>query len=126
MSTWDAAALEQVATNDEVRLAVDKPDGSAGNPVIMWAVTVDGEVYVRAVRGDTSPWYRRAQVTGAGELAVGSLRTRVAIEHIDAENTAAIDAAYVRKYARYAKSIVDSTVSDVARAATLRLTPAGR
>lgn len=124
MTTWDAAAIEQVATNDEIRLAVDKPDGSAGKPVIMWSVDVDGEVYVRAVYGDASPWYRRALVTEAGELMVGSLQARVAIRHIGHENAAAIDAAYLTKYASYARNIVDSTVSDVARAATLRLNPA--
>lgn len=124
MSTWDPAAIEQVATNDEIRLAVDKQDGSAGKPVIMWSVDVDGEVYVRAVYGDTSPWYRRALVTETGELKVGSLQARVAIRLIGHEKAAAIDAAYLTKYAGYAKNIVDSTVSDVARAATLRLTPA--
>lgn len=124
MTTWNPAAIAQVAANDEVHLAVDKRDGSVGAPVIMWSVDVDGEVYVRAVRGDTSPWYRRAQVTKAGEFMVGSVQQRVTIEHIGDANAAAIDAAYRQKYARYASNIVDSTVTDIARAATLRLTPA--
>lgn len=79
MITWQQSELEIIAATDEVTLAVEHRDGSAGTPVIMWSVVVDGQVYVRAVRGEASPWYRRALITGRGEFAVGSVRVRVVV-----------------------------------------------
>lgn len=124
MSTWQSPDLEQINTNKEIHLAVDKRDGSAGKPVIMWAVELNGEVYVRAVHGDESPWYRRALEVQQATMEMGSLHTRVTLAHDTTTDADALDAVYRRKYASNAQSSIDATVTDIARTSTLKLSPA--
>ena len=124
MASWSPTDLRTIATTDEVRLATRRHDGTLRNPVTIWAVVVGEDVFVRAVRGRESPWFRGTRSQHRGTLHVGSRAYEVAFADAPGERAAAIDAAYRQKYRGYAKSIVDSTMTPKAREATLRLVPA--
>lgn len=123
MTNWTQDQLDRIDTNDEVRISTRRKDGSLRDPVIVWAVVVDEAVYVRAVRGRESPWFRGTQTMQLGVVETGPLQQEIAFRDASAEMNDAIDAAYRQKYARYAASIVNSTVTPQARTATLRLIP---
>ncbi|MGB3330223.1 MAG: DUF2255 family protein [Thermomicrobiales bacterium] len=122
---WTAAQLATIAAADELTIASRRKDGSLRDPVIVWVVRHDNDLFVRAVRGRTSPWFRGVQSRHEGHIRAGGVQQDVTFEEASDEDLDALDAAYRRKYGRYAKSIVDSTVTPDARAATLRLVPAG-
>jgi hypothetical protein len=77
---------------------------------------------VRSVHGRTSSWFRGAQDQHQAHIRAGGVEKDVLLEGMDDRNDE-IDAAYRTKYGRYAESIVDTTVTLEARAATLKLVP---
>lgn len=124
MATWTNDELTAIDSVDELRIRTRRADGSLRKPVIIWAVCVGDDLYVRAVRGVSGLWYRHAVETGLGAISAGGVErdTSITPEH-DPEINQRIDQAFTAKYSRYAKSIVDSTLTDAAREATLRLSP---
>ena len=86
-------------------------------------VVVDGELYVRSVRGPDAVWFRSTQLRLRGRVEAGGVTRDVSYERADPELDDTIDAAYRSKYRRYARSTVDSTTSEQARSTTLRLIP---
>jgi hypothetical protein len=123
MSTWTAADLAAIDGGNEIRIATERKDGTLRDQVIVWVVRVGDDLYVRAVRGRTSPWFRGVLSRHSGTVAAGGRRWDVEFVEVGDDLQAQIDAAYRRKYARYAASIVNSTVTPDAIAATLRLVP---
>lgn len=112
---WTDTQLAVLNETDELRLTI------AGKAVIIWMVTVDGLVYVRSVYGRHSKWFERALTHGQGEASAGRIRQQVQLVEPDGSERAAVDAAFRSKYQRYAKSIVDSTVTAKAQGASLQL-----
>ncbi|MGN6483569.1 MAG: DUF2255 family protein [Thermomicrobiales bacterium] len=123
MPAWSPQDLTTIDTTDEVRLATLRRDGTLRTPVTIWAVVVGTEVFVRAVRGPESPWFRGTRSRHRGQLHVRSLSRDVAFEGVPDDLAPAIDTAYRQKYGGYATNIVDSTLTPQAREATLRLVP---
>ena len=68
-----------------------------------------------------SAWFRGAQVRHEGRLGWRRRENVLLVETDDLNGE--IDAAYRAKYRRYAASIVNSTLTPQARAATLKLVP---
>lgn len=124
MANWSDTDLTAINSADELRISTRRPDGSLRKPVIIWSVRVGDDLYIRAVRGVSSLWYRHATETGTGSIAAGGVErnTNFTPEH-DEQVNAQIDDAYQQKYSGYAKNIVDSTLTDNAREATLKVTP---
>jgi hypothetical protein len=110
---------------EELEIASRRGDGSLRHPVTIWVVRVGDDLYVRAVRGRESAWFRGTQAYHEGRIVAGGLEKDVTFADVadDADLNLQIDAAYRSKYRRYAASIVDSTLTPQARAATLRLAP---
>jgi hypothetical protein len=86
-------------------------------------VRVDEDVYVRSVNGRTSDWFRGTQRRHEGRIRAGGLEKDVTFVEADADLETQIDDACREKYRRYAKSIVDSTLTPQARSAALKLVP---
>lgn len=125
MASWTNDELARIDAVDELRISTRRADGSLRSPVIVWAVRVSDDLYIRAVRGVSGLWYRHAMETGEGSISAGGVERDSTFTPVaDADANRRIDAAFQQKYGRYAQSIVDSTLTDAAREATLKVTPA--
>ncbi|PWI15790.1 DUF2255 domain-containing protein [Streptomyces sp. Act143] len=82
---------------------------------------VDGELYVRAYRGDRSRWYRAAHDHGHGTIRLGTVRRDVVLTTDGLVLPAGLDAAFRGKYGAVAAALV---ANPQARAATIRIDPA--
>lgn len=123
MTGWTADELENIVAADELEIASLRSDGTLGSPRTIWVVRVDEDVYVRSVNGRTSDWFRGTQRRHKGWIRAGGVEKGIAFVEADADLEARIDDAYREKYRRYAKSIVDSTLTPQARSAALKLVP---
>jgi hypothetical protein len=122
MTTWTGEELARIGAADELELAALRRDGTLRKPVTIWVVRHGDDIYVRSVNGRTSSWFRGAQDRHEAHVHAGSVDKDVLLVETDDINDD-IDAAYRKKYHRYAPSIIDSIVSPQARAATLKLVP---
>ncbi len=123
MPTWTSDELKKIGAAEELEIASLRVDGALRNPVTIWVVRHDDDLYIRSVRGRTSAWFRGVQDRHKGHIQAGGVSHDVTFEEADSALNDQLDAAYRSKYHRYAKSIVDSVLSPQARAATLKLTP---
>ncbi len=91
---FDPKILSRVAGTEEVEIAA-----AGARPVVIWAVVVGTDVYVRSVRGERGGWYRRLVREGRGMLRVGRLRIPVrAMAKRDARTVLAVSLALEQKY----------------------------
>jgi hypothetical protein len=122
MADWNPTEMEQIASAPEIEVSSLREDGALTKPVTIWAVRVEGELYVRSVRGGAGGWYRAAARRHEGRIEAGDVAVDVAFEdaphHLDAE----IDAAYKEKYG-YPSDPVDSINTAEAQATTTRIIP---
>ncbi|HEX8730400.1 MAG TPA: DUF2255 family protein [Ktedonobacterales bacterium] len=124
MSDWMSGELDKVGAAEEMELASLRGDGSLRRAVTIWDVRLGDTIYVRAIHGRASAWFRGAAERHEGHIAAGGVEKDVQFqEESDPGLMDQIDAAYRTKYHRYAKNIVNTTLSQQARAATLRITP---
>lgn len=122
MSAWTNDELTRIGAAEELEIAPLRRDGTLRTPVTIWVVRYGDDLYVRSVNGRTSAWFRGAQVRHEGRIWAGGVEKDVLFVETDDMNDQ-IDAAYRTKYRRYAASIIGSTVTPQARAATLKLVP---
>jgi hypothetical protein len=122
MSTWMSEELDRIGEAEELKIASVRRDGTLRQPVTIWVVRHDDDLYVRSVNGRTSVWFRGAQVRHEAHIEAGGVDKDVLLVETGDLNDE-IDAAYRAKYHRYAESIVGSVVTPQARAATLKLVP---
>ena len=126
MTTWTSDELTRIGTAEELEIATRRADSTLRNPVTIWVVRLGDDLYVRAVNGRTSAWFRGTQVRHEGHIQAGGVDKEVAfVEEADPAINDQIDAVYRAKYRRYAANIVGSTMTPGARAATIKLVPRG-
>lgn len=124
MSAWTSDELNKIERAEELRIASLRSDGRLRRPVIIWVVRLDDDLYIRSVNGRTSGWFRGVQVRHEGRIWAGGVEKDVTfIEETEPAINDQIDDAYRTKYRHYAESIVGSTVTPQARAATIKLMP---
>ncbi len=124
MSDWTPDELTEIGEVEEVEVTPAAPDGSTTGSVVMWVVTVGGQVYVRSARGAEGRWYQRASQTGTGGFTAGGVSREVTFTGVtDAENEAVTDA-YRTKYAAQPAEFLNPMVEGPSVEATLRVTPA--
>jgi hypothetical protein len=77
------------------------------------------------VNGRSGSWFRGAQDRHEGRIEAGGVEKDVILTEVDTGDDVneEIDAAYRSKYRRYAASIINTTLTPQARAATLKLEP---
>src|SRR5271165_4871688 len=123
MTAWTSDELERIASADELRIAFQRPDGTLASPRTIWAVRDGDDLYVRSVNGRTSAWFRGTQARHQGHVEAGGVSKDVTFadpgDGLDEE----LDAAYRAKYRRYSPNIVNSVLTEQARAATVKLVP---
>jgi hypothetical protein len=124
MATWTSDELSKIGTAEELELASLRRDGTLRNPVTIWVVRLGDDLYVRAYKGRTGPWFRGAQERHEGHIRAGGVEKDVAfVEEADPGLNDQIDALYRTKYRRHDAQYVDPMVTTAARAATLKLVP---
>ncbi|HMD92794.1 MAG TPA: DUF2255 family protein [Trebonia sp.] len=123
MTAWTSDELERIASADELRIAFQRPDGTLASPRTIWVVRDGDDLYVRSVNGRTSAWFRGTQARHQGHVEAGGVSKDVTFadpgDGLDEE----LDAAYRAKYRRYSPNIVNSVLTEQARAATVKLVP---
>jgi hypothetical protein len=124
MTTWTGDELNKIGNAEELEIASLWLDGTLRKPVTIWVVRVDDDLYVRPVNGRNSAWFRGTQTRGEGRIQAGGVEKDVSfVEETSPEINDRIDAAYRKKYRRYAASIVNSVLTPGARSATIKLVP---
>lgn len=124
--SWTRDDLKCVMDNDDLHIAPYRPDGATpGTPTWIWAVVVDGELYVRAYNGQNSRWYRAAKEQGMGQISLAGTTRDVAFKPLTGSDDfqVRIDDAYHTRYA--GSPYLDHMVGAASRTATLRITPRG-
>jgi hypothetical protein len=121
-AAWTNDELARIGAAQELEIVPLRCDGTPRKPVTIWVVRQGDDLYVRSVHGRTAVWFRGAQERHEAHIEAGGTGKDVLLVETD-ELPDALDAAYRAKYRRYAKSIVDTTSTPQARAATLKLVP---
>jgi len=122
MTTWTSDELNKIGTAEELQIASLRRDGTLRNPVTIWVVRLSEDLYIRSVKGRIGLWFRGTQSRHEGHIRAGGVDKDVTfVEETDAHVNEQIDAAYRGKYRRYAASIVNTTLTPEARAATIKL-----
>lgn len=126
MTAWTADELDRLGEARELRIAGLRQDGSLRDLVIIWAVRVADDVYVRSVRGAAGGWFKGVLVRREGRIESGGVERDVVFEDVDAADPVndAVDAAYADKYGAGSSS-VRAITTESARATTLRVSPKG-
>jgi hypothetical protein len=122
MTTWTPEELTTIGAADEVAVVTRRGDDTLDRPVTIWMVRLGDDLYVRSVNGRDSAWFRGTQRSADGRLQTGLSSRDVTFVAADPALNDQLDAAYRRKYRRYASS-VDHIISPQARAATLKVVP---
>jgi hypothetical protein len=123
MTTWTNDELDMIGDADELRIAALRADGTLRNPVTIWVVRKDNELYVRSVKGTVSGWYRGTRATHQGHVQAGGVDKDVTFVDVDRGLDGPLDDAYRTKYRRMDASYVDPMVAPAAQATTLKLVP---
>lgn len=124
MTIWTNDELNKIGRAEELQIASLRREGTLRKAVTIWVVRVGDDLYVRSVNGRTSAWFRGVEARHEGQIRAGGVVKDVTfVEELDPTIHEQIDAAYRTKYRRYAASIVNTTVSTEARAATIKLVP---
>jgi hypothetical protein len=120
---WRADELEKIETADELEIASLRSDGTLGSRRTIWVARVDDDLFVRSVNGRSSDWFRGTQRRHEGRIRAGGVEKDVAFVEADTDLEARIDDAFREKYGRYARGVVATTLTPLARSATLQLVP---
>ena len=105
---WTIEELTKIGTAEELQIASRRGDGTLRNPVTIWVVRLDDDLYVRSVNGRTGAWFRSTQARREGRIQAGGIDKDVSFaEEADPDLNDRIDAAYRTKYRRYAANIVN-------------------
>lgn len=123
MTTWTSDELDKIGTAEELEIAPARGDGTLRNPVTIWVVRVDDDLYVRSYRGRGGSWFRAARASHEGRIWAGGVEKDVTFVHeTDHGLDDQIDAAYRSKYQRYPQYVAPMLTAEV-RATTIKLVP---
>lgn len=120
-SRFDEATLGKLDGSLEIEMHTPRRDGSTSSRPI-WVVVVDGEAYVRSVRGEHGDWYRRAARDGRATIDSSGSSVPVTLEPVtDPELNQRISRAYRAKYEAGSPGPTAAMVTDEVAGTTLRL-----
>ena len=123
--TFDAETLRLLDETKEVRIETRRDDDSPEHRTIIWVVVVEGEVFVRSVRGEKGRWFREISANPEGALHVKD--DRIPVRAGPATEEAAVDAvsaAFRSKYQRSSPASTEAMVRPETLPSTLNLSPA--
>ena len=124
MTTWTSDELNKIGKEEELDLASLRQDGTLRNPVTIWVVRVGDDLYVRAFKGRSGPWFRGTQARHAGHIRSGGVEKDVTfLDESNPDINDRVDEQYRIKYRGYDAQYVDPMLTPGARAATIKLVP---
>ena len=108
-----------------MRIETRPDDDSPEHRTIIWVVVVEGEVFVRSVRGPRGRWYREISSNPEGALHVHNDRLPVRAAPATEEATVdAVSAAFRSKYQQSSPASTEAMVLPETLPTTLKLSPA--
>ena len=108
----------------EVRIETRREENAPAHRTIIWVVTVDGDVFVRSVRGEKGRWYREVSTNPSAALRVGDRRIPVrAVPVTDNPTVGAVSEAYRSKYGRTSPGSTKAMLQPETLLTTLKLEP---
>jgi hypothetical protein len=123
--SFDRETLQLLDETQEVRIETRRDEDAPVHRTIIWVVTVDGDVFVRSVRGDRGRWYREVSANPSAALHVGERRIPVRAAPVTDETTVeAVSEAYWSKYGRTLPGPTRAMVRPETLPTTLKLEPA--
>jgi hypothetical protein len=124
MAAWTNDELERLGAARELRIAGRRADGSLRRPVIIWAVRIGDDIYVRSVRGPAGGWFRGVLERHEGWIDSGGVEKDVVFEDVDPADPLndRMDQAYADKYGAGSSSVLAMLTEDV-RLTTLKVSP---
>jgi hypothetical protein len=123
--SFDAETLRLLDETKEVRIETRRDGDSPEHRTIIWVVVVEGEVFVRSVRGPRGRWYREISSNPEGALHVQDDRIAVqAGPATDGPTVDAVSAAFRSKYQQSSPASTEAMVRPETLPTTLKLSPA--
>jgi hypothetical protein len=123
--SFDAETLRLLDETKEVRIETRRDGDSPEHRTIIWVVVVEGEVFVRSVRGPRGRWYREisSNLEGALHLQDDRIAVQAALA-TDGPTVDAVSAAFRSKYQRSSPVSTEAMVRPETLPTTLKLSPA--
>ena len=123
--SFDTETLGLLDETEEVHIETRRDEDSPEHRTIIWVVVVDGEVFVRSVRGPKGRWYREISSHPEGALHVEDTRIPVhAVPATEATTIEAVSDAIRSKYEQAAPGPTAAMVRPEVLPTTLKLSPA--
>ena len=123
--SFDAETLRLLDETREVRIETRRDGDSPEHRTIIWVVVVEGEVFVRSVRGQRGRWYREILSNPEGALHVADYRIPVqAAPATEGATVDAVSAAFRSKYQQSSPASTEAMVRPETLPTTLKLSPA--
>ena len=123
--SFDPDILRLLDDTQEVRIETRRDGNSPEHRTIIWVVVVEGEVFVRSVRGQRGRWYREISSNPEGALHVEEDRIPVrAAPATDGATVDAVSAAFRSKYQQSSPASTEAMVRPETLPTTLKLSPA--
>ena len=123
--SFDAETLRLLDETKELRIETRRDGDSPEHRTIIWVVVVEGEVFVRSVRGQRGRWYREISSNPEGALHVQDDRIAVqATPATEATTVDAVSAAFRSKYQQSSPASTEAMVRPETLPTTLKLSPA--
>jgi len=124
-ASFDAETIDLLDETKEVRIETRRDDNSPEHRTVIWVVVVEGEVFVRSVRGSKGRWYREISSNPEGALHVEDDRIPVrAAPATDDTTVEAVSAAFRSKYQKSSPASTEAMVRPETLPTTLKLSPA--
>jgi hypothetical protein len=123
--SFDTETLEILDATEEVYIETRRDGDSPEHRTIIWVVVVEGEVFVRSVRGGKGRWYREISSNPEGALHVED--KRIPVRAAPANDDASVDAVSAAIRSKYEESSPGPTAAMVRPEilpTTLKLSPA--
>jgi hypothetical protein len=118
---FDPDLLDLMARRREVTIETARASGEPRQTVI-WIVVVDGDAYIRSVRGARGAWFRELTQQGSAALRVAGRVVPVGAEAATDDATVeAVSAALIAKYGTGASTV--SMLQAETLPTTIRLRP---
>lgn len=119
---WPNDVLTTIDAADDLHISPLREDGETfGTPTWIWAVVVDGDLFVRGYNGVGSRWFQAALARPDGRIRAAGSVHEVTFDPAPSELTDRVDAAYRAKYAP--SPYLPPMISARARAAGIRIRP---
>ena len=108
-----------------MRIETRREGDSPEHRTIIWVVVVEGEVFVRSVRGQRGRWYREISSNPEGALHLEDDRIPVrAASATEGATVDAVSAAFRSKYQQSSPASTEAMVRPETLPTTLKLSPA--